>query len=80
MDSEPGDVDTSEQVVLISLNNVNTLSSVKAQMEFVYSDERFTGPEVTSAIPPYCKLKLIYVGKWRHALHTCTHKVLYGRH
>lgn len=51
-----GGTGVSEQVVLISLDNVDTLSSVTARMEFVYSEDRFEGPEVTASIPPYCKL------------------------
>lgn len=56
MQSVIGEMDSSGQVELISFDNVGTLSSVTARMEFVYSDDRFMGPEVTTAIPPYCKL------------------------
>ena len=50
-----GATETDSQVILISLDNVDTLSSVTARMEFVYSEDRFTGPEITSAIPVFCK-------------------------
>ena len=51
-----GATDTDSQVILISLDNVDTLSSITARMEFVYSEDRFAGPEITSAIPVFCKL------------------------
>ena len=50
-----GVLGTNNQVILISLDNVDTLSPVTARMEFEYSEDRFAGPEVTASIPVFCK-------------------------
>ena len=53
----PGAMGTNSQVILISLDNVDTFSSVAVtvRMEFVYSEDHFAGPEITASIPVYCK-------------------------